>query len=98
MSSTRTVSPGALAFSSWRVTRFLVYASEQAPQPPVSLRGAKGDEAISVEGIEIATPLARNDTAGYYLVLKIYGVSLIYVNQIMIEIPSVRTEGEIDLR
>jgi hypothetical protein len=30
---------------------------------PLSLRGAKGDEAISVEGIEIATHLsgARND-------------------------------------
>jgi hypothetical protein len=37
------------SFLSLRGTRFLAYTSEQAPQSPlVSLRGAEGDEAISV--------------------------------------------------
>jgi hypothetical protein len=48
-----------------------------------SLRGAKGDEAIWVAAIEIATPRqvgARNDMGGYDPTLQTYKVSPIYLN------------------
>jgi len=45
------------SFLSLRGTRFLAYASEQAPQSLLlSLRGAEGNEAIPVEGMGSPRP------------------------------------------